>query len=227
MPTELSALLRDIPNLDDRLVRYLQQLESSLNFLLQTADQQKGAIDTNSRQIPSYLQIQQNLQASGITPLNVEALRGKLGESQVANAPSLSTLPALSDITYDDGTLISVSNIVYRRNRTTEPGSWDAISSSGSVTSFSAAPASIFDVATPTSTPALSLDNQAANIVLAGPGSGAAATPSFRALVTNDLPSDALHSTMTKTIAGAPYANDGYVEVVDKAGTIRRVMTTA
>lgn len=59
---------------------------------------------------------------------------------------------------------------------------------SGTVTSFSATPSGIFDVANPTSTPALSLDNQNANIVLAGPGSGGAATPAFRSLVTADLP---------------------------------------
>lgn len=50
----------------------------------------------------------------------------------------------------------------------------------GTVTSFSATPTGIFDVATATSTPALSLDNQSANTFLSGPASGSAATPSFR-----------------------------------------------
>lgn len=58
----------------------------------------------------------------------------------------------------------------------------------GTVTSFSATPSGIFDVATATSTPALSLDNQSANVVLAGPTTGGAATPSFRALVAADMP---------------------------------------
>lgn len=58
----------------------------------------------------------------------------------------------------------------------------------GTVTSFSATPAGIFDVANPTTTPALSLDNQSANTMLAGPASGAAATPAFRAAVVADLP---------------------------------------
>ena len=61
----------------------------------------------------------------------------------------------------------------------------------GTLTNFTASPASIFDVANPTTTPALSLDNQAANNVLAGPATGAAATPAFRALVNADLPSQA------------------------------------
>lgn len=57
----------------------------------------------------------------------------------------------------------------------------------GTVTSFSATPTGIFDVATATTTPALSLDNQNANVVLAGPSSGSATTPGFRALVDEDL----------------------------------------
>lgn len=57
----------------------------------------------------------------------------------------------------------------------------------GTVTSFSASPAGIFDVANPNTTPALSLDNQSANTVLAGPTSGGAATPAFRALVLADF----------------------------------------
>lgn len=61
----------------------------------------------------------------------------------------------------------------------------------GTVTSFSATPTAIFDVATATSTPALSLDNQNANLILAGPASGSAATPGFRAQVDEDLPQTA------------------------------------
>ncbi len=65
---------------------------------------------------------------------------------------------------------------------------------SGTVTSvaLTAAPTGIFDVSgspvTGSGTLALSMDNQNANVVLAGPASGAAATPAFRALVNADLP---------------------------------------
>ncbi len=65
---------------------------------------------------------------------------------------------------------------------------------SGSVTSvaFTAAPASVFGVSgspiTSTGTLALTMDNQNANVVLAGPTSGGAAEPAFRALVAGDLP---------------------------------------
>lgn len=76
----------------------------------------------------------------------------------------------------------------------------------GTVTSFSATPSGIFDVTNPTSTPELSLDNQAANIVLAGPSSGAAATPAFRALVADDIPN---HSTDKLTTGTIPIARGG------------------
>lgn len=56
----------------------------------------------------------------------------------------------------------------------------------GTVTSFSATPSGIFDVATTTSTPALSLDNQNANTFLSGPASGSATTPAFRVLAIGD-----------------------------------------
>lgn len=73
----------------------------------------------------------------------------------------------------------------------TTPGSGGG---SGSVTNVSATatPTSIFDISVtnPTTTPAiaLSMDNQSANQVLAGPSSGGAAAPAFRALVSDDLP---------------------------------------
>ena len=67
--------------------------------------------------------------------------------------------------------------------------------SSGTVTSvaLTATPTGIFDVSgspvTTSGTLALSMDNQNANTVLAGPASGSATTPAFRALVRADLPS--------------------------------------
>lgn len=63
----------------------------------------------------------------------------------------------------------------------------------GTVTSvaFTASPSGIFDVSgspvTTSGTLALSMDNQNPNIVLAGPSSGSAAAPSFRALVPADV----------------------------------------
>jgi hypothetical protein len=68
------------------------------------------------------------------------------------------------------------------------------IPNAGTVTSvaFTASPSSVFDVSgspiTSSGTIALSMDNQNANTVLAGPTTGAAAAPAFRALVAADLP---------------------------------------
>lgn len=64
----------------------------------------------------------------------------------------------------------------------------------GTVTSFSAgslAPLFTTSVATATTTPALSfaLSTQSANLVFAGPATGSAAAPTFRALAAADLPS--------------------------------------
>ena len=74
--------------------------------------------------------------------------------------------------------------------------SWSTVSGgggSGTVTSFSSgnlSPLFTTSVATPTTTPALSfsLNTQSANLVFAGPVSGGAATPTFRALVSADIP---------------------------------------
>lgn len=130
MPVDnISILLDDIPNLDYRLVSVIRQLSSAVSMLLHVAETNKKNID--AKIIPDATQLKTELEATGGSPLNVEALRGKLGESQTANAPTLSSLPPLTDIQYDDGTLVAVAGAVYRRNRTTEPGSWDAVTSSG------------------------------------------------------------------------------------------------
>lgn len=93
-----------------------------------------------------------------------------------------------------------------------------ATSGSGTVTSFSAgnlSPLFTTSVATATTTPALtfSLTNQNANIVYAGPSSGGAAAPTFRALVVGDLPivSAAKGGTGIDTSAstGVPQVNAG------------------
>lgn len=64
----------------------------------------------------------------------------------------------------------------------------------GTVTSvaIAATPTGIFDITgspiTTAGTITISMDNQAANLVLAGPESGAATTPAFRSLITTDIP---------------------------------------
>ncbi len=77
--------------------------------------------------------------------------------------------------------------------------SWQPASGSGTVTSFSSgnlSPLFTTSVATSTTTPALSfsLNTQSANAVLAGPSSGSAAAPTFRALTVADMPGAVLQT---------------------------------
>lgn len=71
-----------------------------------------------------------------------------------------------------------------------------ATGGSGTVTSVALTAPSILSVAgspvTTSGTLALTLANQSANTVFAGPSSGGAAAPTFRSLVANDLPSTAV-----------------------------------
>lgn len=89
-------------------------------------------------------------------------------------------------------------------------GSIAALAGSGTVTSFSAAS---FDsiataaVANPTTTPALTftLSTQTANTIWAGPTTGAAANPTFRALVSGDIPNNAANTSGTAAgLTGTP-----------------------
>lgn len=74
----------------------------------------------------------------------------------------------------------------------------DMPAGTGTVTSvaLTATPTGIFDVSgspvTGSGTLALSMDNQNANLLLAGPNTGAAATPSFRSMVAADIPNTAV-----------------------------------
>lgn len=104
----------------------------------------------------------------------------------------------------------------------------------GTVTSvaFTAAPSGVFDVAgspiTSSGTIALSMDNQSANQVLAGPSSGGAATPAFRALVDDDIPAalTLVGGSINNTPIGASTANTGRFTTIEANGTITLIITT-
>jgi hypothetical protein len=80
------------------------------------------------------------------------------------------------------------------RINTTNPTQLDWVDPStlggGTVTNVSigANATSVLDVANGTSTPTITFDNQAINLVFAGPSSGGAAAPTFRPLVAADIP---------------------------------------
>lgn len=90
------------------------------------------------------------------------------------------TIPAISGDTSFRTSLLNLKN-------------WLALAGGGTVTSVAiSAPTSVFDVSgspvTSSGTLALSFDNQSANTVFAGPSSGGATTPGFRALTASDIP---------------------------------------
>ena len=93
-------------------------------------------------------------------------------------------------------------------------GPWSAGGGSGGVSSvgLSATPSSVFNVSgspvTSSGTLALSMDNQSANVVLAGPTTGAAAAPAFRALVAADIPAASLTSAHLFVGNGSNVATD-------------------
>ena len=68
------------------------------------------------------------------------------------------------------------------------PSNGSGSGGSGTVTTFSATPSSVFDVANATTTPALSLDAQSGNKFLASPANGSSAAPTFRILDVADFP---------------------------------------
>ena len=116
--------------------------------------------------------------ANGGTGLNAVPTDGQLLIGQTSdNSLGLATITAGANVTVTNaGHSITI-----------------AATSSGTVTSFSSgnlSPLFTTSVATATTTPALSfsLNTQSPNLVFAGPTSGLAAAPTFRALVAGDLP---------------------------------------
>lgn len=122
--------------------------------------------------------------------------RGGTGQA-TANAAfnALSPMTTTGDlITFSGGVAtrlgIGAAGTVLGSNGTS--ASWVAAGGSGTVTSVGLAAPTQFSVSgspvTGSGTLTLAWANQSANLVLAGPASGAAAAPTFRALVTADIP---------------------------------------
>lgn len=112
--------------------------------------------------------------------------------------------------------------------------SWATVVGTGTVTNVAMTVPSILSVSgspiTNTGTFAVTLANQNANLVFAGPGSGAAAAPTFRSLVNLDFPSGFVVAGTGLT--GGSLAGGGTV-AIDKAtssdyyvGTSNKVVTT-
>lgn len=96
-------------------------------------------------------------------------------------------------------------------------GSWSTPAGGGTVTSVSLSMPAIFSVSgspiTSSGTLGVTLASQSANLVLAGPASGGAAAPAFRALVAADLP---LVTTSAK--GAAPTLSNNAAQYLDGTG---------
>lgn len=195
--------------------------------------------------VPEFeIPAQQVIAGTAIT--NINSLTGPTitlagGSSGFSYTPAGSTITLVSPLTtkgdvytHDatNGSRLAVGTdgqILTADSASTNGIKWAAPATSGTVTSFSATPSGIFDVANPTTTPALSLDNQNANIVLAGPATGAATTPSFRALVNADLPQSAWTAWTPTITAGTgaftSVSATGYYQLLSgKAVAVRLII---
>jgi hypothetical protein len=114
--------------------------------------------------ITTVEQIKQELQAGGEHPLRIQSLLGQAAQPQLPFAPWLPADPSLNDPQSQNGSLyVDPANGLKGFDGSTQPGSWKTVP----VGTFAA---------------------QSANFVFAGPASGTAAAPTFRALVEGDLP---------------------------------------
>lgn len=64
--------LRDIPNLDDRLIRYLEGMSHALNQLLSISQGISDKSDANIN--PTFAKIRSELESTGTSPLNLTGL---------------------------------------------------------------------------------------------------------------------------------------------------------
>jgi hypothetical protein len=148
------------------------------------------------------------------------------------------------------GAIITIQNLgatsAYNLNLPTTPGSvgqvltsqgggstsmtWTSVGGSGTVTSVALATGSgasdvLYTISgspiTTNGTITETLNTQTANFVFAGPASGGAATPTFRALVTADLPSGAVVWNAIGNATGAlTLANDGNATTFNQTSAV-------
>lgn len=154
--------------------------------------------------------------ATGVGALTIESGGRVLNVHKSNVAASDPTVNDDSGDGYDVGStwFNSSTNLWYvLTNATVGAAVWEAVAGSGAGTVTSVGltmPTGVFDVAgspvTTAGTLAVTLDNQSANTVFAGPTSGGATTPTFRAVVSDDINA----ALLTPGPIGTTTPNSGY-----------------
>ena len=116
-----------------------------------------------------------------------------LNQNTTGNAATVTTIPTLSGDVSNTGNNVSVSGSVVKNVVLNTP-------------SIFANPIN-FNTSLSTATGTLALNTQSANTVFSGPSTGSAATPTFRSLVVDDLPT--IPNTKISGLGGAATLNVG------------------
>lgn len=143
-------------------------------------------------------------------------------------APTWSTLTSGTSILYGDGTG-GFSNVTIGSGVSFVAGTLSATGLGGTVTSVGLSLPSIMSVSnspvTTSGTLTGTLTTQAVNTIFAGPSSGAAATPTFRALTTADISSLGYVTSVSGT-TGRITSTGGTTPVIDLASGVITAGTT-
>lgn len=131
-----------------------------------------------------------------------------LNQNTTGNAATVTTIPTLSGDVSNTGNNVSVSGSVVKSIVLNTPNV------------LYTTPIN-FSTLSSTATGTLSLNTQSANTVFAGPSTGSAATPTFRSLVVNDLPT--IPNTKISGLGGAATLNVGTASGTVCAGDDNRI----
>lgn len=77
--------------------------------------------------------IAKNLQAGGLSPLNVSNLIGHLAQPQLAGVPQVAALPAANSPLAQEGALVRFNGLLYFFDQSRDPGVWKPVGAVGAI----------------------------------------------------------------------------------------------